>query len=151
MSGCASIPKSNSKPKVVTQTDCTKPQTITKIEYIPVQSNCTAIPKKATKPKVITKTEYITVQKKYTPQLWSHHKLLKETPELCADKAYSILDSLGFKSVVKNGNFVYGNFSNNRAAIKCVSFKKLTFVYAAVAGADVKLVEKLRNEIAKKL
>ncbi|WP_217693834.1 hypothetical protein [Thalassotalea sp. PP2-459] len=93
----------------------------------------------------------ITVEKEYTPQLWSHHKLLKETPELCAVKGVSILSSLGFKSIVKNGNYVYGNFSSNRAAIKCVSVNKQTFVYTAVAGADVKLVEKLRNEIAWKL
>jgi len=42
-----------------------------------------------------------TIAKLKIPQLWSHHKSLKETPELCAVKAVSILNSLGFKSVVK--------------------------------------------------
>jgi hypothetical protein len=93
----------------------------------------------------------VTVSKEYTPQLWSHHILLEESPALCADKGVSILNSLGFKSVVKNGNYAYGNFTNNRAAIKCVSVNNKTFVYTAVAGSDVKLVEKLRNEIAWKL
>lgn len=93
----------------------------------------------------------MTVAKEYTPQLWSHHKILKESPELCAVKGVTILNSLGFKSVVKNGHYVYGNFNNNRAAFKCVEVNQQTFVYLAVAGADVKIVEKLRNEIAWKL
>lgn len=114
-------------------------------------SGCASNPENAAEPKVITKTKLVTVKKEYTPQLWSHHKLLNETPELCAEKGVSILNSLGFKSVVKNGNYVYGNFSSNRAAIKCVTVNKQTFVYTAVAGADVKLVEKLRNEISWKL
>ena len=114
-------------------------------------SGCASSPEKIPEEKVITKTKLVTVKKEYTPQLWSHHKALKETPEICAVKGVSILNSLGFKSVVKNGNYVYGNFSNNRAAIKCVKVNKQTFVYTAVAGADVKLVEKLRNEISWKL
>jgi hypothetical protein len=126
------------------------------IKYLPLAfiitlSGCASSPEKAPEAKVITKTKLVTVKKEYTPQLWSHHKLLKETPELCALKGVSILNSLGFKSVVKNGNYVYGNFSNNRAAIKCVKINKQTFVYTAVAGSDVKLVEKLRNEISWKL
>ena len=121
------------------------------LAFIITLSGCATNPEKAPEPKVITKTKLVTVKKEYTPQLWSHHKLLKETPELCAVKGVSILNSLGFKSVVKNGNYVYGNFSSNRAAIKCVTVSKQTFVYIAVAGADVKLVEKLRNEISWKL
>ncbi|MBF7072309.1 hypothetical protein ISG33_02685 [Glaciecola sp. MH2013] len=114
-------------------------------------SGCAVSQKEMPEPKVVTETKLVTVEKEYTPQLWSHHKTLKETPEVCAMKGESILNSLGFKSVVKNGNYVYGNFNNNRAAIKCVKVSKQTFVYTAVAGADVKLVEKLRNEIASKL
>ncbi len=102
-------------------------------------------------PNVVTKTKLVTAKKSYTPQLWSHHQLLNETPALCAEKGVSILTSLGFNSVIKNGNYVYGNFNMNRAAIKCVQVNEQTFVYTAVAGADVKLVEKLRNEIAWKL
>lgn len=88
-----------------------------------------------------------TIQKEYTPQIWSGHKSLKISAEKCAEKGVAILESLGFNQVVKNGSYVYGNYSNNRAAIKCVAVDKNTFVYAAVAGAQVKIVEKLRNEI----
>ncbi|MEO9947061.1 MAG: hypothetical protein ABJH28_10470 [Paraglaciecola sp.] len=109
---------------------------------------CASKAEKVIETQVVTETKLITVEKEYTPQLWSHHKVVNETPELCAVKGVSILNSLGFKSVVKNGNYVYGNFSHNRAAIKCVKVSNQTFVYAAVAGADVKTVEKLRNEIA---
>lgn len=91
--------------------------------------------------------EVRTIQKEYTPQIWSGHKSLNISAEKCAEKGVVILESLGFNKVVKNGNYVYGNYSNNRAAIKCVAVEKNTFVYAAVAGAQVKIVEKLRNEI----
>ncbi|WP_448547878.1 hypothetical protein [Thalassotalea fusca] len=98
-----------------------------------------------------SQTRFVTVEKEYTPQLWSHHKQLNESPAVCAQKGVQILNSLGFTSVVKNGNYVYGNHSQNRAAIKCVTAYEKTFVYLAVAGADVKLVEKLRNQISWKL
>jgi hypothetical protein len=116
-------------------------------------AGCASSTKEPVEPQVITKTttKFVTVSKEYTPQLWSHHELLKGSPETCANKGVNILRELGFKSVVKNGHYVYGNFSNNRAAIKCVEMNDSTFVYTAVAGADVKLVEKLRNEIAWKL
>ena len=121
------------------------------LAFIITLSGCASSPEKTPESKVVPKTKLVTVKKEYTPQIWSHHKLLKETPELCAVKGVSILKSLGFKSVVQNGNYVYGNFSNNRAAIKCVKVDKQTFVYTAVAGADVKVVEELRNEISWKL
>lgn len=89
----------------------------------------------------------ITIQKEFAPNIWSGHKELKISVESCATKGVSILESLGFKNIVKNGNYVYGNYSNNRAAVKCVSVANVTFVYAAVAGPKVELVEKLRNEI----
>ena len=116
-------------------------------------AGCASKPPTKVEPIVVTKTEIktVTIQKEYTPQIWSSHKVLEETPEMCAVKGKSILKSLGFKSVIKNGSFVYGNFNSNRAIIKCVLVSKKTFVYTAVAGADVKLVEKLRNEIAWKL
>lgn len=87
------------------------------------------------------------------PQLWSHHKLLEMSAVQCSNNALSILNSLGFNSVVKNELYVYGNLNGNRAAIKCVDVDMVnnSFVYTAVAGANVKLVEKLRNEIAWKL
>ena len=91
--------------------------------------------------------EVHTIQKEFTPQVWSGHKTLTIPVEKCAEKGVAILESLGFNQVVKNGNYVYGNYSNNRAAIKCVAVDKNTFVYAAVAGTQVKIVEKLRNEI----
>lgn len=114
-------------------------------------TGCTSAPNSLSESKVVTKTKVVTLNKEYTPQIWSHHKLLPESPSLCVEKGVNILSSLGFKSIVKNGTYVYGNFSSNRAVIKCVKISQQTFVYTAVAGADVKLVEKLRNEIAWKL
>lgn len=121
------------------------------LAFIITLSGCATSPDRASKSTDIVETRIVTVKKEYIPQVWSHHKLLKETPELCAVKGASILKSLGFKSIVTNNNYVYGNFSNNRAAIKCVKLSKQTFVYAIVAGEDVKIVEKLRNEISWKL
>jgi len=87
----------------------------------------------------------------YIPQLWSHHKQLDISSEQCATNGVDILNSLGFSSVVQNGNYVYGNFNYNRATIKCVNVADRTFVYTAVAGKDVTQVEQLRNQIAWKL
>ncbi|XPF93512.1 hypothetical protein ACM9HF_16010 [Colwellia sp. RE-S-Sl-9] len=128
---------------------------IKKITIITIMllSGCSSNSDKITEPDVITKTsiQYVPVQKEYTPQLWSSHKVLNETPAQCANKGVGILTSLGFTSVIKNGDYVYGNFNKNRAAIKCVAIEKQTFVYFAVAGAKVKLVEELRNKISWKL
>jgi len=85
------------------------------------------------------------------PQLWSHHKLLEISADECSNNALSILNTLGFNSVVKNELYVYGTLNGNRAAIKCIKMSGNSFVYTAVAGADVKSVEKLRNEISWKL
>lgn len=82
------------------------------------------------------------------PQLWSHHQLLEISANECSNNALSILNTLGFKSVVKNELYVYGNLKGNRATIKCVEIANNSFVYTAVAGANVKVVERLRNEIA---
>ncbi|MCG8669969.1 MAG: hypothetical protein MI867_11190 [Pseudomonadales bacterium] len=91
----------------------------------------------------------VTIQKEFPPQIWSDHKLLDISESKCADKSKEILSSLGFVGVVKSshGEFVYGNYSNNRAAIKCIQVEGKTFVYAVVAGPKVEVVEKLRNEI----
>lgn len=91
--------------------------------------------------------EVRTIQKEFTPHIWSDHKVLKISPEICAEKGAEILASLGFNQIVKNGTYVYGNYSNNRAVIKCALIADGTFVYAVVAGPKVKVVEKLRNEI----
>jgi hypothetical protein len=91
--------------------------------------------------------EVHTIQKEFTPHVWSDHKILKISTEACAEKGTEILESLGFTQIVKNGSYVYGNYSNNRAVIKCTSVGESTFVYAVVAGPKVKVVEKLRNEI----
>lgn len=82
------------------------------------------------------------------PQLWSHHKVLEMSAEQCSKKAILTLENLGFDSVVKNGLYAYGNYIDNRAALKCVKMSQNSFIYVAVAGSDVKLVEKLRNQIA---
>ncbi len=91
--------------------------------------------------------EVRTIQKEFTPHIWSDHKILKVSTEACAEKGTEILESLGFNQIVKNGSYVYGNYSNNRAVIKCTLVGESTFVYTAVAGPKVKVVEKLRNEI----
>lgn len=73
----------------------------------------------------------VTVRKDFVPHIWSDHKIMDVSPENCALKGESILDSLGFKQVVRNGAFVYGNYISNRAAIKCVAVDGATFVYAS--------------------
>ena len=93
----------------------------------------------------------VTIKKEFVPHIWSDHKVLKTSVESCGNKAKEILESLGFNQVVKNGDYAYGNYSNNRGVIKCVSVNGSTFAYAAVAGPKVKIVEKLRNEIVWKL
>ncbi|NRA56368.1 MAG: hypothetical protein HRU23_19675 [Gammaproteobacteria bacterium] len=92
-----------------------------------------------------------TKEKQSVPQLWSHHRWLTISVDECSSNAVLILGTLGFQSIVKNKHYVYGNLNGIRATIKCVDMAKASFVYTAVAGADVKLVEKLRNEIAWKL
>lgn len=81
------------------------------------------------------------------PNLWSGHKSVRYSPDECASRGIKILEALSFISVVRRGNYVYGNLLANRAAIKCVSYAEGTFVYAAVAGPEVSQVERLRNEI----
>lgn len=91
------------------------------------------------------------VKKDKIPQIWSDHKIVQMSVETCATKGVDILTTLGFSQIVKNGSYVYGNYINNRAAIKCTAVTEHTFVYAVVAGPNVKQVERLRNEIVWKL
>ena len=95
-----------------------------------------------------TAYENSVIENTSVPQLWSHHKLLDTDVSDCASNGLAILRSLQFTSIVRNENYVYGNFSNNRATIKCTELDGKTFVYTAVAGQDVEIVEKLRNRIA---
>lgn len=85
------------------------------------------------------------------PQLWSGHKELELSLAVCSDRAFNTLQALGYTEVVKNGDFAYGNFNGNRAAVKCVAGSGKSFVYFAVAGPDRDVVEKLRNDIARRL
>lgn len=85
------------------------------------------------------------------PQLWSDHKQLSISVGTCSLKGYAALVSLGFSSVVQNGNYAYGNFLSNRAAVKCVANDKGSFVYVAIAGQHKEVVEKLRNELIRKM
>lgn len=93
--------------------------------------------------------EVVTIQKEFPPQIWSDHKLLEISEAKCADKGIEILSSLGFNRVVKSshGAYVYGNYANNRSAIKCTTIADKTLVYVIVAGPKVDVVQKLRNEI----
>ena len=85
------------------------------------------------------------------PQLWSDHKAMPVPVGVCAERAYNVLSALGYSSVVKNGNYSYGNMDGNRAAVKCVETSGSSFVYFAVAGPQRDKVEELRNAIARKL
>lgn len=96
-------------------------------------------------------TEVVTIEKAVIPQVWSDHKILNISEEICAQKGVDILTTLGFERIVMSGSYVYGNYINNRAAIKCTRVENKTFVYAVVAGPKVKIVERLRNEIIWKL
>ncbi|CCK77199.1 hypothetical protein OLEAN_C30230 [Oleispira antarctica RB-8] len=95
--------------------------------------------------------EVVTIEKAVIPQVWSDHKILNISEEICAQKGVDILTTLGFERIVMSGSYVYGNYINNRAAIKCTRVDNKTFVYAVVAGPKVKIVERLRNEIIWKL
>ncbi|MFD2165506.1 hypothetical protein ACFSJY_04440 [Thalassotalea euphylliae] len=85
---------------------------------------------------------------KAIPQLWSHHKILNMNAAECSNKGKTTLSNMKFTQVVQNDNYVYGNLSGNRAAIKCVALENKAFVYLAVAGRNVEDVEQLRNQIA---
>ena len=85
------------------------------------------------------------------PQLWSDHKQLSISVGACGLKGYGALLALGFSSVVQNGDYSYGNFLSNRAAVKCVANDKGSFVYVAIAGQHKDIVEKLRNEVMRKM
>ena len=95
--------------------------------------------------KILSKTVY--TGQPYTPQLWSGHKVLTLSAEQCAAKGKAVLDAMQFGSVMQNGNYVYGNHQQNRAAVKCVPLDSGSFLYVAVAGRQKKAVEALRNEI----
>ena len=84
-------------------------------------------------------------------QLWSDHKSLDVSPEVCAERASAAVRTLGFTEIVENGSFTYANHGLNRAAVKCVPMPTGSFVYFAVAGPDKASVEKLRNGIAWKM
>ena len=83
------------------------------------------------------------------PHLWSHHKILGVSAEVCAQRGVASLQSLSFSSVVRNGTYVYGNSGSNRAAVKCVEHEtESSFLYIAVAEPIKHSVEELRNKIA---
>lgn len=83
------------------------------------------------------------------PQLWTEHKSLEATVEVCSAQAAAALRALGFTDLVSQDHFTYANHGLNRAAVKCVGTSTgASFVYFAVAGPDSATVEKLRNEIA---
>jgi len=83
------------------------------------------------------------------PNLWSHHEVLEVTAEVCAQRGLAALQSLSFSSIVRSGNYVYGNSRANRAAVKCVELDGgSSFLYVAVAGPVKRSVEELRNQIA---
>jgi hypothetical protein len=98
----------------------------------------------------------VELTKTYTPHLWTDFKVLAIDAELCSLKGKDILESLSFTSIRRNlkydkAKYVYGKFTNNQASITCAKLDGQTFVYTSVAGADAKIVERLRNEIMWKL
>ena len=131
LSGCVThskAPQQNVQPATPTQPDV--PQ---------------SMQQETVKPKVVSKTVYTGVP--YTPKLWSGHKILTVSAEQCAAKAKAVLETMQFGAVVQNGHYVYGNYLQNRVAIKCVALDSGSFVYVAVAGKQKAAVETLRNEI----
>ncbi|MDH5327203.1 MAG: hypothetical protein OEZ68_19475 [Gammaproteobacteria bacterium] len=86
-------------------------------------------------------------EKNRPPQLWSDHKFMDIPVSSCRETGRGALRSLGFTRVVLNGNYAYGNYKNNRAAVKCVEVNGGSFVYLMVAGPEKRVVEELRNEI----
>jgi hypothetical protein len=86
------------------------------------------------------------------PQVWSDHKQLDVPVAVCAERAFNVLNALGYSQVVRNGNYSYGNSNESRAAVKCVDESaQRSFVYFIVAGPRRETVEQLRNQIARKL
>lgn len=89
---------------------------------------------------------------KLPPHLWSHHKSLPISAEVCAGRALAALNAYEFTSVVRNGTYTYGNLGSNRAVLKCVEREEeSSFIYIAVAGPDKSVVESLRNKLARSL
>ena len=103
----------------------------------------------ASNSQVQNQTEVVTLQKEFPPQIWSDHRELDISASACSEKGIQILNSLGFVQVVRSSydEYIYGNYSNNRAAIKCISINNQTLVYSIVAGPKKAVVERLRNEI----
>lgn len=88
----------------------------------------------------------------FPPHLWSHHKSLPISAEVCAGRALAALNAYEFTSVVRNGTYTYGNLGSNRAVLKCVEREgETSFIYIAVAGPDKSVVENLRNKLARSL
>lgn len=88
----------------------------------------------------------------FPPHLWSHHRSLQVSAEICSGRALAALNAYEFTSVVRNGTYTYGNSGANRAALKCVERgSESSFVYIAVAGPDKSVVEDLRNKLARSL
>ena len=84
------------------------------------------------------------------PQVWSHHKMLGVEAGVCAKTARQAVMDLGFAEVSTREDYTYAHRGSNRAAIKCVSMDRGTFMYLAIAGPDWKAVKKLRDDIAAK-
>lgn len=84
------------------------------------------------------------------PELWSHHKALDVPVAVCGEKAFNVLTALGFSSVVRNGDYSYGNFDDSRAAVKCVEMPRGSFVYFAVASPKKERAQELRDRISAK-
>ena len=106
----------------------------------------------STVPKASETSNVITIKENPTPQLWTFQKEITGTIETCAVKAESILKLQGYSNITKSiyaeQTYFYANFANNRAGVHCTSVGGKMFVYGAVAGIDVKIVETLRNNIA---
>jgi hypothetical protein len=85
------------------------------------------------------------------PELWSDHKLLKVPVDVCGERAFNVLTALAYENVVRNGNYSYGDFKGNRAAVKCVETAEGSFLYFAVAGPRKETVEQLRNQLGRTL
>ncbi len=98
------------------------------------------------------KAGVVVIKDSTTPHLWTFQKIITGSIEVCAAKAEKILEVQGYsnitKSVYEEHIYFYANFINNRAGIHCTNVGGKSFVYGALAGAEVKTVEALRNNIS---
>lgn len=84
------------------------------------------------------------------PELWSWFKDLQKSKEVCLTQSFFALSEIGLKNTAQNEYGFYGNIENNTVVVKCLSNdSNSSKVMVAVAGANRKSVESIRNNFIK--